>query len=110
MLSEQDTRDHEPGDHKEDVHAHIAATETRDMSVEQDDERDRHCSQTLDVGAKLPILGCGTRLVTRALESFTGGTFSSSPSQVPSSTDSRTVTCYCSRPPPRPIVNVDIRL
>jgi hypothetical protein len=67
MLPEQDTCNHEPGNHKEDVHAHIAAAETRDVSVKQHDESDRHSSQTLDVGTKLPILGCGTRFVTRGL-------------------------------------------
>ena len=67
MLPEQDTGDDEPGDHKEDVHTHIASAQAWDMSVKQNDEHHCHSSKTLDVGTELAILGCGTRFVPRGL-------------------------------------------
>ena len=49
--------DEEPGDHEEDVHAHVPAGEGLDPGVEQHHEHHRDRPQPLDVGAEAGFAG-----------------------------------------------------
>jgi hypothetical protein len=64
MFSQEKPGDHEAGHDEENVYSHESAGDSGYSGMEENDQQDGYGPQTLHIRSELPIVWCGSRLVT----------------------------------------------